>query len=84
MFTVRIKPNTECVGVYVARNLLYTEISLTKDLHSARIWGTYQQAEQWLFRYRKMEILNNAEVVEVLDILRKAYQFEKGDRYCQL
>ena len=48
MFTVRIKPSAARLGgLYVERNFLYMEISLTKDLHGARIWGTYQQAERW-------------------------------------
>ncbi len=73
MFTVRIKPEAGPLGgLYVERNFLYTQISLTKDLHGARIWGTYQEAERWLRRYRGTESLNDAEVVEVLDVLRKS------------
>lgn len=72
MFTVRIKPSAERLGgLYVERNFLYMEISLTKDLHDARIWGTYQQAERWLGRYRGTESLNYGEVVKVIDMLRK-------------
>ena len=72
MFTVKIKPEAGSLGgLYIARNFLYTEISLTKELHSARIWGTYQDAERWLDRYRGTEPLNYGEVVEVLDMLRK-------------
>jgi hypothetical protein len=73
VFTVRIKPEAGSVGeLYVARNFLYTQISLTKDLHDAKIWGTYYEAEQWLGRHRGTEPLNHAEVVKVLDMLRKS------------
>lgn len=43
-----------------------------KDLHDAKIWGTYEEAEQWLDRYRGTEALNHAEVVKVLDLLRNS------------
>jgi hypothetical protein len=73
VFTVRIKPDAGPLeGLYVARNFLYIEISLTKDLHSARIWATYQEAERWLDRYGGTEPLNHGEVVKVLDMLSKA------------
>lgn len=75
MFAVRIKPEAgRLEELYVARNFLYTEISLTKDLPNAKVWGTYQEAEQWLDRYRQMEPLNRGEVVKVLDMLRKPYK----------
>jgi hypothetical protein len=73
VFTVRIKPKAESLGeLYVARNFVYTQISLTKDLHDAKIWGTYYEAEKWLDRYRGMELPNHAEVVKLLDMLRKS------------
>jgi len=72
MFTVRIKTEAGHLGgFYVARNFLYMEINLTKDLHSARIWGTYQDAERWLSRYRGVTNLNQSEVVKVVDMLRR-------------
>ena len=72
MFAVRIKAEAgQFGGFYVARNFLNIEINLTKDLHSARIWGTYHDAEQWLRRYRGVTNLNQSEVVKVLDMLRK-------------
>lgn len=72
MFAVRIKPDAgRKEGLYIARNFPYMEISLTLDLHGARIWGTYQEASRWLGRYRGTEPLNHGEVVKVLDMLRK-------------
>ena len=59
MFTVRIKAKAGSFGgLYVARRLLYTQISFIKDLHDAKIWGTYEEAEQWLGRYRGTEALS--------------------------
>ena len=73
MFTVRIKSEAGRSGqLYVARNFLYTQISLTKDLHDAKIWATDYEAEQWLSRHRGTENLNDAEVLHVLDILRNS------------
>lgn len=72
VFTVRIKPDAENFGgFYIARNLLCREITLTKYLPDARIWGTYQEAEHWLNKYRATEPLGYGEVVELLELLRK-------------
>lgn len=73
VFTVKIKSEAKIFGeLYVTRNFLYTQISLTKDLHDAKIWGTYYEAEQWLGKHRGTETLNDAEVVKVLNMLRKS------------